>query len=141
MELDSISSPWVKIQIMGVKVCLRCKGKTLVGVVKTFLRTKSLLTSLSNVLPDYLKQIFPPMIWIFTQGEEDEIVSNLSSWIFSTLLKVLKFDSICGAICQKSSKYFNLFSMKNKNIEAHLFLVSSIMSFVSATETVKIWFN
>ena len=28
-SLDSISpsSPWVKIQIMGGKVCLRCKGK------------------------------------------------------------------------------------------------------------------
>ena len=26
----SSSSPWVKIQIMGRKVCLRCKGKTLI---------------------------------------------------------------------------------------------------------------
>ena len=52
-SLDSISSPSpsVKIQIMGRKVSLRCKGKTLLGVVKT----KSLLTSPSNVLPYYLK--------------------------------------------------------------------------------------
>ena len=28
-SLDSISSPSMKIQIMGEKVCLRCKGKTL----------------------------------------------------------------------------------------------------------------
>ena len=28
-SLDSIPSPSVKIQIMGGKVCLRCKGKTL----------------------------------------------------------------------------------------------------------------
>ena len=41
----------VKIQIMGGKVCLRCKGKTLLGVVKKHLKTKSLLTSPSNVLP------------------------------------------------------------------------------------------
>ena len=34
-SLDSIpsSSPSVKIQIMGGKICLRCKGKTLLGVV------------------------------------------------------------------------------------------------------------
>ena len=47
-SLDSIPSPSpsVKIQIMGVKVCLWCKGKTLLG-------SNSLLTSPSNVLPYY----------------------------------------------------------------------------------------
>ena len=30
-SLDSIPSPSVKIQIMGRKVCLKCKGKTLMG--------------------------------------------------------------------------------------------------------------
>ena len=46
-SLDSIPSPTtlVKIQIIGGKVCLRCKGKTLLGVVKKLLKTKSLLTS------------------------------------------------------------------------------------------------
>jgi hypothetical protein len=48
-------SPSVKIQIMGEKVCLRCKGKTLLGVVNKLLITKSLLTSPSNVLSYYLK--------------------------------------------------------------------------------------
>ena len=43
-SLDSIPSP-VKIQIMGGKVCLRCKGETLLGVVNKLLKTKSLLTS------------------------------------------------------------------------------------------------
>jgi hypothetical protein len=52
LDLIPSPSPSVKIQIMGVKVCLRCKGKTLLGVV---LKTKSLLTSPSNVLPYYLK--------------------------------------------------------------------------------------
>ena len=56
-SLDSIPSPSpsVKIQIMGGKVCLRCKGKTWLDVVKNILKTKSLLTSPSNVLPYYLK--------------------------------------------------------------------------------------
>ena len=54
-----------KIQIMGGKVCLRCKGKTL--------KTKSLLTSPSNF----------PVNRIFTEG--DRIEYRLSSKIFSTL--------------------------------------------------------
>ena len=56
-SLDSIPSPSlsVKIQIMCGKVCLGCKGKTLLGVVNKLLKTKSLLTSPSNVLPYYLK--------------------------------------------------------------------------------------
>jgi hypothetical protein len=55
-SLDSIPSPSpsVKTQIMGRKVCLRCKGKTLLGVVNKILKTKSLLTSPSKVLPYYL---------------------------------------------------------------------------------------
>ena len=47
-------SPLIKIQIMGEKVCLRCKGKKLLDIVNK-LEKKSLLTSPSNVLPYYLK--------------------------------------------------------------------------------------
>ena len=54
-SLDSIPSPSVKIQIMDEKVFLRCKGKTLLGIVNKLLKTKRLLTSPSNVLPYYLK--------------------------------------------------------------------------------------
>ena len=56
-SLDLIPSPSqsVKIQIMGKKVCLSCKGKTLLGIVNKLLKTKSLLTSPNNVLPYYLK--------------------------------------------------------------------------------------
>ena len=56
-SLDSIPSPStsVKIQNMGGKVCLRCKGKKLLGFVNKLLKTKSLLTSPSNVLPYHLK--------------------------------------------------------------------------------------
>ena len=50
LDLITAPSPSVKIQIMGGKVCLRCKGKRLQGVVNKFL-----LTSHSNALPYYLK--------------------------------------------------------------------------------------
>jgi hypothetical protein len=61
-SLDSIQSPSVKIQIIGGKVCLKCKGKTLQGVVNELLKTKDLLTSPSYVLPYYLQKPFPPII-------------------------------------------------------------------------------
>jgi hypothetical protein len=55
LDLIPLPSPSVKIQIMGGIVCLRCKGKTLLGIVSKLLKTKSLLTSPSNVLPYYPK--------------------------------------------------------------------------------------
>ena len=39
----------------------------------------------SIVLPLHLKQTFPPIIWIFTEGEGDGIKSRLPLKIFSTL--------------------------------------------------------
>ena len=39
-SLDLILSPSVKIQIMGRKVCLRCKGKTLLDIVNKHLTFK-----------------------------------------------------------------------------------------------------
>ena len=52
-SLDSITSPSpsVKIQI----IALKRKGKTLPGVVNKLLKTKSFLTSPSNVWPYYLR--------------------------------------------------------------------------------------
>ena len=54
---DPIPSPssYVTIQIVDGKVCLSCKGKTLLGIVNKFLKTKKLSTSPSNVL----MKIFP----------------------------------------------------------------------------------
>ena len=43
---------------------------------------ESLLTMLTNVLPLHLKQTFPPIIWIFTEGEGDGIESRLPFKIF-----------------------------------------------------------
>ena len=57
-RLDSIPSPShsVKIQIMDGKVCLRCKGKTLLDIVNKLFLFKSLLTTSSNVLPLHLSR-------------------------------------------------------------------------------------
>ena len=59
-SLGSISSPLtsVKIQIMGGKVCLMCKGKTLLDIVNKLLKTAILLISPSNVLSYRLKYTF-----------------------------------------------------------------------------------
>ena len=54
LDLTPSPTPSVKIQIMGRKVCLRCKGKTLLGFVNKLV-FKSLLTSSSYVLTYYLK--------------------------------------------------------------------------------------
>ena len=78
-----IPSPSVKIQIMGGKVCFRCIGKTLLGDVNKLFVLKSLLTTPSNVLLLHLKPTFPPIIWIFTEG--DGIESRPSFKIFFTL--------------------------------------------------------
>ena len=39
----------------------------------------------NNILPLHFKQTFPPIIWIFTEGEGDKIESRLPFKIFSTL--------------------------------------------------------
>ena len=56
-SLDSIPSPSpsMKIQIMGRKVCLRCKGKTLLGIVNKLLNLKVKVMG-SN--PGYLLKSF-----------------------------------------------------------------------------------
>ena len=57
----------------------------MLGDVNKLFVFKSLLTMPSNVLPLHLKQTFPPIIWIFTEGEGDGIKSRLPFEIFSTL--------------------------------------------------------
>ena len=100
-SLDSIQSPStsLKIQIIGGKVYLRCKGKTLLCIVNRLLKTKQkMLTSPSNNLSLHLKQTFLPIIWIFTDGEGDGIESRLSSLLRSlcwgTEILKLKFKSL-----------------------------------------------
>ena len=52
---------------------------------------KCLLTTLSNVLPLHLKQTFPAIIWIFTEGEGDGIKSRLI-WLWQK--EICKLDLI-----------------------------------------------
>ena len=52
-------------------------------VFNKLLKMKSLLTIPGNVLPLHLKQTFPPIFWIFTEGEGIEW--RLFSEIFFTL--------------------------------------------------------
>ena len=78
-------SPSVKIQIMSGKVCLRCKSKTLQGVVNKHFVFKNLLKTPGNVLSLNLNQTFPSIIWIFTIGKGDRIISRLPFKIISTL--------------------------------------------------------
>ena len=49
-SLDLIPSPLssVKIQIMGEKVCLGCKGKTLLGIVNKLLKTKAMFCLITS---------------------------------------------------------------------------------------------
>ena len=75
----------MKIQIIGGKVCLWCKDKILQGLVDKLLKTKSLLTTPSNVLSLNLAQTLPFIICIFTEGEGDRIGPRLPFKVFFTL--------------------------------------------------------
>ena len=82
---NSISSPPLKIQNMDGKVCLRCKDKTLLGVVNKLLKVKNLLTMPSNVF----KQTFPPII--YAEGEGGVIESRLFYFNTSAPTKCTNF--------------------------------------------------
>ena len=60
----------------------------MLGDVNKLFVFKSLLTMPSNGLPLHLKQTFPPIISIFTEGEGNGIESRLPFKIFSTLFKI-----------------------------------------------------
>ena len=75
-SLDSIPSPspLVKIQIMGGKICLRCKGKTLLGVINKLLKIK-FVDSFAFICQANI----PAHNLIFTECEGDGMESRLSS--------------------------------------------------------------
>ena len=64
LDLIPSPSPSVKIDIMGGKVCLRCKGKTLLGdvnklfVFKSLLQRPAMFLPLHRSNPDYLLKSF-----------------------------------------------------------------------------------
>ena len=57
----------------------------MLGDVNKLFGFKSLLTLPSNIFLLHLQQTFPPIIWIFTEGEGDRIETMLPFEIFSTL--------------------------------------------------------
>ena len=71
----------VKIQIVGMK---GVKAKDCSVLSTNFWLQNLFLTMASNVLPLRLKQTFPPIIWIFTEG--DKIESRLPFKFFSTVI-------------------------------------------------------
>ena len=82
----------------------------MLGDVNNFFVFKSLLTTPSNVLPLHLKQTFPPIIWIFTEGKGDGIKFRLPFKIFSTL-QVCNLLLIQFARVNKHSKIFTRISL------------------------------
>ena len=123
LDLIQSPSPSVEIQIIGWKVCLRFKGKTLLGVGNKLFVFKCLLTMPSNVLSLKLKLNFSSIIWIFTECEGDWIKSRLPFKIFSTLIVyVIKnsFQSSIGLQSQQiwqrahnSVRFFDLKTIQN----------------------------
>ena len=86
-SLDSIPSPsTAKIQIMDRKVCLRCKDKTLLGVVNSLLKTESLLTlprslslskCLSQVKFSQNTTIYPKLLYICSISNMDNAILKI----------------------------------------------------------------
>ena len=109
-SLDSIpsASPSVKIQIMCWKVCLRCKGKTLLGVVNKLLKTKILLTSPSNVLPYQLNTMRTNLPKTLDQLIFGKYILNLSK-VTKYLVNGLKFTKyLVNSYHQKDVKHYVL---------------------------------
>ena len=113
--LNSISSPSVKIQIIGRKVCMRCKGKTLLVIVNEFTKRKSLLTSPGNPLPYYYK-------WTFHYFNEERLL--YCTYLIPLSKKCLNFRRLdirllpkdqyhCGILYSTGSDLFN------KNMRSH----------------------
>ena len=90
--LDHLHLQWKfkLFKLLGKKFIWGNTAKQLGDVIKLFV-SKSLLIMPSNVLPLHLKQTFPPIIWIFTEGEGDGIESRLPFKIFSTLKEVRNY--------------------------------------------------
>ena len=88
----SSTSPSVKIQIIGGKVCLRCKGKTLLGIVNKLFVFKICWQHPANFC-----------LWIFTEGEGDGIESRVSPWIFFTLTIFQNLHLFSSTVCRNAT--------------------------------------
>ena len=111
-SLDSISSPSTLVKIMGWKICLRYKGKTLLGLVNKLFVFKSLLTMPSNVLLSHMRQTLLPIMKLKVMGwNPDYLLKNfllcfyrqnyhLLSWIQKVWQLLLPF-YICEMVLLK----------------------------------------
>ena len=89
-DLNPSPSSSVKIQIMGEKVCLMgkgCynslgKGKTLLGIVNNFFCIQKFVDFIQQC---FARTLFPPIIWIFIEGEGDGIEFRLPFELYLTL--------------------------------------------------------
>ena len=84
-------SPSVKIQIMGGKVCLRCKGKTLLGDVKklfVFKKVNFLANSLNfqTTMNGRKNWIYQQILKVFEISFSSQVISNLVLIRFGNIL-------------------------------------------------------
>ena len=91
---------------MGGKVCLRCKDKALLGIVNKLLKTKSLLTSPTNVFPLHLKYLNFPANFEFSLKVK-VMGSNLGYLLKSFLL----YQQRVGTILENKCWWQMLFSL------------------------------
>ena len=105
--LDSIPSPSpsVKIQILAGK---GVKAKHCAGCCQLTFEYKKFVDNAQHVLPIHFMQTFPPIIWIFTEGEGDEIFFYFNNIVFkSCCIKWNQFKQtvlICLVIRSKNIK-------------------------------------
>ena len=136
-----IPSPSVKIKIIGGKIyskyvigqniCLRCKGKILLGDVNKLCVFKSLLTMPSNVLPLHLKQI-----WCFKTTMRLPAYQvgyiTLSVWFF--------FPSFCQTVI-KYKQYTVTQHFSSKLVPTSYFLIQTRhIRIFTKTWPIKSWF-
>ena len=74
--------------------------------------SKSLLTTPSNVLLLHFNQTFSPIIWIFTEVEDDGIEFRLGFKIFSSLLA---YDILSESQCIKYSDFIYYYFNQSKH--------------------------
>ena len=110
-----IPSPSVKIQSMAGKHCCNVVNKLSIEY-KKFVDNAH-----SNFLPLHLKQTFPPIIWIFTEG--DGIKFRLPFKIFSTLFLTYTINEIMPVSIALSRWIFYISWIKS-SLHCFLFLWS-----------------
>ena len=116
---------------MGWKICLKCKGKTLLGDVNKLFVFNSLLTMSSNVLPYCLKWTFPPIIWRWWD-QIQAIFLKLFYFIHDFLKKLFSYwkPYMANIVWKKRV----LFQVDTKKIVSKTCCVQDLQSFVPQIE-------